>query len=407
MKQQGISKLDLKRQNRMQVLKLLKRQGPTSRIDIAATLELTRAAVTIITNEMIEQGIICEIGEQKNVSERAPRGRKKILIDINHHYKFALGVLIDDTQVSVGLSTLAGEVLDKRNITFDESITYEGLLDFLRTSMHEIMSYNCLDERHILGVGVGVFPGVHERVRATVRGNMVCYPTLEKDLRAFTGLPLVLEDSVRALAMANLDFPRDRNERTQNAAFFQYGEHFGSVLLFDNEPSDRAIGSTSRINALLAAPGKENTLLARTGMQALTARVAEALSPESTPHLYGATVGDPEKITLSLIAAAYAEGDTGVHEAVDDICGCLGVMLNNIACLASPEKIILHGFPQELEFLVVRLLERRGEFLPDGGTEVITSSIGDRVQFLGGCAAAIRKLFFERGGFDREIRGEE
>lgn len=76
MEQHGISKLDLKRRNRMQVLKILKQRGPTSRIDIAGTLELTRAAVTIITNEMIEQGIIQEIGEYKHVTEKAPRGRK-------------------------------------------------------------------------------------------------------------------------------------------------------------------------------------------------------------------------------------------------------------------------------------------------------------------------------------------
>ena len=96
MEQHGISKLDLKRRNRMQVLKILKQRGPTSRIDIAGTLELTRAAVTIITNEMIEQGIIAEIGEYKHTTEKAPRGRKKILIDINHHYKFALGVVIEE-----------------------------------------------------------------------------------------------------------------------------------------------------------------------------------------------------------------------------------------------------------------------------------------------------------------------
>ena len=80
MEQHGISKLDLKRRNRMQVLKILKQRGPTSRIDIAGTLELTRAAVTIITNEMIEQGIIQEIGEYKHITEKAPRGRKKFLL---------------------------------------------------------------------------------------------------------------------------------------------------------------------------------------------------------------------------------------------------------------------------------------------------------------------------------------
>ena len=77
MQQHGISKLDLKRQNRMQVLKILKQQGPTSRIDIANMLELTRAAVTIITNEMISQGVIHEIGEFQNISEKAQREERK------------------------------------------------------------------------------------------------------------------------------------------------------------------------------------------------------------------------------------------------------------------------------------------------------------------------------------------
>ena len=60
MEQFGISKLDLKRRNRMQILKQLQQHGPTSRIDLSSSLELTRAAVTIITNEMIEQGVLYE-----------------------------------------------------------------------------------------------------------------------------------------------------------------------------------------------------------------------------------------------------------------------------------------------------------------------------------------------------------
>ena len=50
----GISKLDLKRRNRMQILKVVREQGPIPRVDISAILGITRAAVTIITNEMID-----------------------------------------------------------------------------------------------------------------------------------------------------------------------------------------------------------------------------------------------------------------------------------------------------------------------------------------------------------------
>ncbi|MDF2568327.1 MAG: hypothetical protein K0R90_1783, partial [Oscillospiraceae bacterium] len=92
MDQFGISKLDLKRRNRMHILNLLRQRGPTSRIDISKALELTRAGVTIITNEMIEQGVIYEKGEMNMSGQKISRGRKKILLDINSNHKFAFGV---------------------------------------------------------------------------------------------------------------------------------------------------------------------------------------------------------------------------------------------------------------------------------------------------------------------------
>ena len=80
----GISKLDLKRRNRMQVLKAVREKGPISRVDIAALLQITRAAVTIITNEMIDQHILEEVGEEPAEPNGSTRkGRRKILLDIN------------------------------------------------------------------------------------------------------------------------------------------------------------------------------------------------------------------------------------------------------------------------------------------------------------------------------------
>ena len=54
----GISKLDLKRRNRKQILLAIRQAGMLARVDIAAQLSLTRAAVTIITNQMIAQNIL-------------------------------------------------------------------------------------------------------------------------------------------------------------------------------------------------------------------------------------------------------------------------------------------------------------------------------------------------------------
>ena len=61
----------------MQILKLLRQHGPTSRIDISRSLELTRAAVTIITNEMMENGILYKKERQTQTEKKQPEGEKK------------------------------------------------------------------------------------------------------------------------------------------------------------------------------------------------------------------------------------------------------------------------------------------------------------------------------------------
>ena len=92
----GISKLDLKRRNRMQILRVIKELGPISRVDVASALEITRAAVTIITNEMIEEGVLVELGEVQKLT--FGDGKDHFDADTSLHYHFvcrSCGAVID------------------------------------------------------------------------------------------------------------------------------------------------------------------------------------------------------------------------------------------------------------------------------------------------------------------------
>ena len=74
----GISKRDLKRINRMQVLRTIWEAGPISRVDLSQQLQITRASITQITNAMIAEGLLMEIGEapyQNQQDSKLPKGR--------------------------------------------------------------------------------------------------------------------------------------------------------------------------------------------------------------------------------------------------------------------------------------------------------------------------------------------
>ena len=158
----GISKLDLKRRNRMQILKVVREQGPISRVDISAILGITRAAVTIITNEMIDQHILQEVGEEPvNPNAEVRKGRRKILLDINETYKFAIGIYVDEKEISIGLTTLNAAALDKKSITHKADMTPEALAELLGTTLEKMLQNSCLTYENLLGIGVGIMPNGH------------------------------------------------------------------------------------------------------------------------------------------------------------------------------------------------------------------------------------------------------
>lgn len=409
MEQHGISKLDLKRRNRMQVLKILKQRGPTSRIDIAGTLELTRAAVTIITNEMIEQGIIAEIGEYKHVTEKAPRGRKKILIDINNHYKFPIGITVEEDIVSVGLSTLAGDVLDKRNMSIDKNTDYSKIKSFCEDSIKEILSDNCLEVDSILGIGFGIFPTMYSKLRIDVKDDVPDYSKLRAEIKEQINVPLVFDNSVKGTAMANIDFLKTKDVNRLNIAFLQYGNTMNFVVTNLNEPIISYDNRTNFVDKMIINPtngrvcacGRKGCVESEITPSAIRRKVKEVYSAEETPYLYEVTNGNFMNVTRELLYTAYDKEDKAIKEIVDNEIMFIAVLINNLYFSTNPQKIVLHRFPLRSDEDFDKLKEAISRIAgPIVAGKVDRSIIDSRHRFLSGCALAIRELFFNKGGYD-------
>lgn len=408
MQQHGISKLDLKRQNRMQVLKILKQQGPTSRIDIANILELTRAAVTIITNEMISQGVIHEIGEYQNINERAPRGRKKILIDINENYKFVLGVLIDEDMISVGLSTLTGAVLDKRNLDIKTDIIYQEIVDFIIESIKSILLDNCLKLDEILGIGFGVFPGMYKNAGVEISENGdPNFTNLAVDIYDKFEIPLIFDNAVKGMAMANIDFQPTKDINRHNIAFLRYGESLHFVVTNLNEPIISYDNRTDFVDKIIVDPtvmsennkinGYAKQEISRIGVKK---KISQVYSKEKTPVLYELTDGDFNMVGYETIRAAASSGDSVVREILVRAVKLGAVLINNLYYSTNPQRIVLHNLrvsKEEFDYFKKEVSKISGDNV---ASKIDMSIIDKKHGFLAGCAIAIRELFFTRGGFD-------
>lgn len=406
MEQNGISKLDLKRRNRMQIIKLLQQQGPTSRIDLSALLELTRAAVTIITNEMIEQGVLYEKGEVSTVGQKASRGRKKILIDINRNYKFAFGIALDHKKIFIGLSNIGGEVLEKRVYELRANDTKESMMQQIFINMREMMTNNCLTEQQILGAGICLNRRAIRFLNLKVEQNVVDYSSLERMFVREFHMPVVFDSIITGLAAAEIDFS-GKYPPDKSAVVIRFADNVDATLVVDNEIYRGYHNNAMNLGHMIVNPdgkpcrcGKRGCAVCEFSDESVYVDIVNMFSKEKTPNLFAAKNGNPNLLRVAEVHEYVLLGDEGVEELFDQMLKSFVLFLNNLIAITDPQRIIFCGHQFENEEFMKRLKEYVARELGSEIADMVAASyLSQEHIYLSGCALAIRRFFVERGGF--------
>lgn len=404
---QGISKLDLKKRNRMQILRVIKECGPISRVDIASSMKITRAAVTIITNEMITEGVLYEVGEAPVSLDNLQKGRRKILIDINENYKFSLGASISDEMISVGLTNLNGKIMDKTSTKLTSDMTSEDILEYISCACKNIMQNSCLESSKIVGLGIGIQTDMCSKMKVYFKDGKLDYSPVSTVLSDKLGIDVICSNLSSALALANQ--ANEIKERKGNYAFIQLGKHVNLSILQNNAIMPENINYTNHVENMIVNPkGKkldgypDGSVKAELTTSAIIDKYREIYSKENTPILWEITNGDINNIYYKTLCAAAAKGDTKMLEVLDGILECLAVLINNITTAFFTRYTILHGFNMNdwmFDYFKKFLTNYCGEEITK---KVRLSCVEENLEFKGGNCIAIYENFYKKGGLYEE-----
>ncbi|MDD7184488.1 MAG: MarR family winged helix-turn-helix transcriptional regulator [Ruminococcus sp.] len=400
----GISKLDLKRRNRMQILRVIKEFGPISRVDVASELHITRAAVTIITNEMIEEGVLVEIGEAPVNTEKLQKGRRKILISINDNYKFALGAYISDVEVSIGLSTLSGAVLDKASMIIDDKTMTKDIINFIINKSNEMMDNSCLKKDKILGLGIGIVPSMWGRLKIFYKDGVLDFSNFIDKVSSGVDVEIQCGNAIGILALASNDF-ENYNGYQNNQVFISYGNQINMAVLNKNVLSSDYMSYTYMIERAIVNPNgrqmegyPDGSVKAELSKIAFMNAIAEVYSKDKTPVLYEQSNGDKNNITIDALSNAVIRGEEPVINIVNRFIANFAILLNNLACMHFTQRIILHNVElseRQLDYLKRGIAKHVGE---DIAERLVLSGIDKKNLFSAGCALIIQESFYFKGG---------
>lgn len=188
-----------KEYNRKMFLRLL-RMAPISRAEIARRMGLTRAATSLIADELMGEGLI-----EETTANATKRGRTPVPLTLRHDAGYAVGVYLNRDGCTAGLVDMCGVVLTKERLHLEGTENRERL-DILAEAIEGMQRRMNIPKEKMIGIGVsapGPLDGENGRILNPPRFDLWHYTELGSILQQRLGLPVYLENNASCLARYN------------------------------------------------------------------------------------------------------------------------------------------------------------------------------------------------------------
>ncbi|MFN8621536.1 MAG: ROK family transcriptional regulator [Chloroflexota bacterium] len=323
------------------VLRTLYEFGPISRADIARQTHLTRTTVGDVVTELIDEGMVDEVGRGASSGGKAP-----ILLRINSDARSVIGLDLGEGVFTGALVNLRGETSHPVDHPVDGRDGAEGLavveslVDTLRAAA----------TGPVIGIGVGT-PGVIDTRTGTIRWavNLDWQDLpLGRLLEEHTGLPVYVANDSQAAALAEFAFGAD-GPRVPNQVVIKVGKGVGAGIVLGGrlyQGDGFGAGEIGHLGVVddgaACRCGRFGCLETVASADAIVRRAGE-LAAEDRTSILARLPGGPAAITLADVQDAFAADDPAARTAVLEAARALGAGIAAIIGVLDVHRVALHG----------------------------------------------------------------
>jgi len=320
---------DIKKNNLLAVLEVLRCVDSISRVELAATLGCDGTTITRACRELLEIGLLQTIG-----SVDATVGRPRELVALYAGWKQAIGIALDPKRISGVLTDLKGAILVREQVFLRDNVTREEFLEALSTVTNGLLK-SCSKEK-LLGIEIaafGTFSG-ENKVLDTVAG----LPTIEDlDLADFFnsmnfGVPEITDITICRI-MHELWF---KNHGTKgNFMLFNIGAGLGCAVAIDKKIVFSKYAHAGEFGHLICLPdgelcgcGRRGCLETLCSIDVLSRNLSRAMK---------------KKVTFKDVVELYETGHGQATEVVNEATRWLGIAMANQINMLNPDEIVIAG----------------------------------------------------------------
>ena len=327
-----------KRHNRDLVLRTIFNQQPISRAQIARVTKLTRATVSEIVNDCLDEGLVEEVGLGTSQGGKSP-----ILLSIVADSHFLIGLNLGQDKFSGAIVNLMGEIKE----TIEIDIKYVDRPHALQYVFQIIDQLIAMPYAPIVGIGVGTPGLVNTREGIVVNAVNLDWQDfpLARLLEDRYHIPVQLLNDSQALAIGEFVYNSSLNSNGNLVVVnVRYG--IGAGILINSLLFQGDGGSAGEIghlivqkNGKLCRCGKYGCLETVASATAVLNKARELIDTDPAFQLNGSS----EEINLTSLVKAYENNDPLAIKVVNESADYLGFAIANLVGTLNIQQIVIAG----------------------------------------------------------------
>ena len=257
-----------------------------------------------------------------------------------------VGVDLGGTKIRGVLIRGDGSRTAEKTILTEASNGTTHVLERIKFVIRELMEQG----GPIAGIGIAAAGQIHPESQAVIYAPNLGWQNvpLRSEIADSFGLPVWVENDVRAAAWGEFKQGAGRGARSLIAVFVGTGVGSGAVL--DGRLWRGASNVAGEIGHTILVPdgppcvaGHRGCLEVYASGSGFVRRLSSAVASGESTILSEWTGGDPSTVTSAQVAKAAAHGDRFAQQLWADAVKWLGVALANYVTLLNPERLILGG----------------------------------------------------------------
>lgn len=373
MKRNGLNTNHLKPSNRSLTLQLLFSHGTLSRTDIADFLNITTAAVTMIVNEFLSEGLLVQ--KEDFFPESLPRaGRRRAPLSIQYDWRYVLAIDIHSYYINIALTNLKGDILIEHPSLTPATNEPRTLCSNIAKECIKMLWEASISTEQILGAGVTIIGPVNQDDGIALHPfRLFEYPIpIKQYFEEEFPFPVAVESNVCAFLLSELLYT-DIATKAQNILMLKWGPGVGSAMAirgqvykgYNYQSTEIGHNQIAEKNGKKCNCGRTGCLEPSISADAIVEFIEKntAMSPAGELSKLKESIGVPSRGNLS----QYLDLASDTCVLWDFLTSCahaLASVTNNAIHILAPDKLVLMGDLFEHDSIVKLFTEQLYQINP-------------------------------------------